>query len=110
MAMSKIGYGTPEYKEYEALDLFDKTDVHFHRPVGCNFCNNTGYVGRAGVYEVLPVSMAVRQLISQKASSEEIKFVAMREGMSTIWRSCSRLVADGITSIEELMRVAYVEE
>ena len=100
----------PTDREYEALDLFDKSDVHFYKPVGCNYCNNTGYSGRIGVYEVLPISNTVRQLITQKANAEEIKFVAMREGMSTIWRGCSRLVANGTTTVEELIRTAYVEE
>jgi len=100
----------PTDKEYETLDLFDKSDVHFYKAVGCNACNNTGYSGRIGVYEVLPISPTIRQLITQKANAEEIKFVAMREGMSTIWRSCSKLVANGTTTVEELIRIAYVEE
>ncbi len=105
----KVEY-TPTDKEYEALDLFDKSDVHFYKPVGCNMCGNTGYSGRIGVYEVLNISPTIRQMITQKANAEEIKFVAMREGMSTIWRSCSKLVANGTTTVEELIRIAYVEE
>lgn len=100
----------PSDKEYECLDLFDKSDVHFYKPIGCNQCNNTGYSGRIGVYEVLPITPNVRQLITQKASADEIKFVAMREGMSTIWRSCSKLVASGVTTVDELIRIAYIEE
>ena len=100
----------PSDKEYECLDLFDKSDVHFYKPIGCNHCNNTGYSGRIGVYEVLPITPNVRQLITQKASADEIKFVAMREGMSTIWRSCSKLVANGMTTVDELIRIAYIEE
>lgn len=100
----------PSDKEYECLDLFDKSDVHFYKPVGCNACNNTGYSGRIGVYEVLPITANIRQLITQKATADEIKFVAMREGMSTIWRSCSRLVANGTTTVDELIRIAYIEE
>lgn len=101
---------TPTDKEYECLDLFDKTDVHFYRPVGCNACNQTGYAGRIGVYEVMPITPNIRQMITQKASSDEIKFVAMREGINTIWRGCSKLVANGTTTVDELIRIAYVEE
>ena len=100
----------PSDKEYECLDLFDKSDVHFYKPVGCNACNNTGYSGRIGVYEVLQITPNIRQLITQKATADEIKFVAMREGMSTIWRSCSKLVANGTTTVDELIRIAYIEE
>jgi len=105
----KVEY-EPTDKEYESLDLFDKSDVHFYKPVGCAACNNTGYSGRIGVYEILPISPNVRQLIMEKATADEIKFVAMREGMSTLWRSCSRLVANGTTTVDELIRIAYVEE
>lgn len=105
----KVEY-EPTDREYESLDLFDKSDVHFYKPVGCAACNNTGYSGRIGVYEILPISQNVRQLIMDKATADEIKFVAMREGMSTLWRSCSRLVANGTTTVDELIRIAYVEE
>lgn len=101
---------TPTDKEYGCLDLFDKSDVHFYKPVGCKACNNTGYVGRIGVFEVMPVSSNIKQLINRGATSDEIKFVAMREGLNTIWRSCSKLVAQGMTTIDELIRIAYVEE
>ena len=100
----------PSDKEYECLDLFDKSDVHFYKPIGCNACNNTGYSGRIGVYEVLQITPNISQLITQKATADEIKFVAMREGMSTIWRSCSKLVANGTTTVDELIRIAYIEE
>ena len=100
----------PSDKEYECLDLFDKSDVHFYKPIGCNACNNTGYSVRIGVYEVLQIIPNIRQLITQKATADEIKFVAMREGMSTIWRSCSKLVANGTTTVDELIRIAYIEE
>ena len=105
----KVEY-EPTDREYESLDLFDKSDVHFYKPVGCASCNNTGYSGRIGVYEILPITPNVRQLIMDKATADEIKFVAMREGMSTLWRSCSRLVANGTTTVDELIRIAYVEE
>ena len=62
------------------------------------------------MYEVLQITPNVRQLITQKATADEIKFVAMREGMSTIWRSCSKLVANGTTTVDELIRIAYIEE
>ncbi|MBQ7669047.1 MAG: Flp pilus assembly complex ATPase component TadA [Clostridia bacterium] len=100
----------PTEKEYGCLDLFDKSDVHFYKPVGCKACNNTGYSGRIGVFEVMPISSNIRQLITRGATTDEIKFVAMREGLSTIWRSCSKLVAQGKTTIDELIRIAYVEE
>ena len=100
----------PTDKEYGCLDLFDKSDIHFYKPVGCKYCNNTGYSGRIGVFEVMPITSNIKQLINRGATTDEIKFVAMREGLNTIWRSCSKLVAQGMTTIDELIRIAYVEE
>ena len=62
------------------------------------------------MYEVLQITPNVRELITQKATADEIEFVAMREGMSTIWRSCSKLAANGTTTVDELIRIAYIEE
>ena len=100
----------PTDKELSCLDLFDRSDIHFYRPVGCPACHHTGYAGRIGVFEVLQVTPSIRQLITSNATAEDIKFVAMREGLNTIWRNCSRLVAQGLTTIEELIRIAYIEE
>lgn len=101
---------TPSDKEMSYLDLFDRSEMNFHRAVGCPACNHTGYSGRTAVFEILPITPRLRQLITNNASAEDIKFVAMKEGLNTLWRSCSKLVAKGITTIEELIRIAYVEE
>ena len=100
----------PTDKELSCLDLFDRSESNFHKAVGCPACHHTGYSGRIGVFEVLPVTQNIRQLITSNATAEDIKFVAMREGLSTLWRSCSNLVAQGTTTIEELIRITYVEE
>jgi len=100
----------PTDKELSCLDLFDRSEMNFYKPVGCPACHHTGYSGRIGVFEVLPITPNIRQLITSNATTEDIKFVAMREGLSTLWRSCSKLVAKGVTTIDELIRITYVEE
>ena len=100
----------PTDTELSCLDLFDRSEMNFYKPVGCPACHHTGYSGRIGVFEVLPITPNIRQLITSNATTEDIKFVAMREGLNTLWRSCSKLVAKGITTIDELIRITYVEE
>lgn len=80
------------------------------KPCGCSQCNDTGFKGRIGVYEILPVTNKIKRLISKGAPAEDIQDVALAEGMSTLRMSAARLVKEGITSIEELMRIAYSNE
>jgi len=74
---------------------------------GCPACNNTGYKGRVGVYELLPITPAIKELINENASADEIRLVAVKEGMLTLRVSCARLVKDGTTTLNELIKIAY---
>lgn len=69
---------------------------------GCDFCNNTGYYGRTAIYEILLVDEAIRDLIQQKASAEEIERMAASRGMKTLIQSGLEKLIDGITSIDEI--------
>src|SRR5215470_5816396 len=71
---------------------------------GCDRCNNTGYKGRVGLYEVLEVTEELRELILVGASGLELRRKAIDEGMITLRRSGLRKVMDGLTSIEEVVR------
>lgn len=87
-----------------------KEGMKIYKPHGCPHCNETGYRGRIGVYEILPVTGKIKRLISKGASAEELEEQALAEGMSTLRMSAARLVREGITSIEELLRIAYSNE
>ena len=76
------------------------------RPVGCDACRQTGYVGRQGIYEVLVNSPAVAQTIKAQLNVTKVREVAMSEGMNTLRVSGAMRVARGETTIEEVMRVA----
>ena len=78
----------------------------FYRKRGCPRCNQTGYKGRIGIFQLLAMSEQVESLAVQKASREEIERMAMSEGMRTLWDDGIRKVAAGLTSIEELARVS----
>ncbi len=80
-------------------------DVTLYRPVGCSRCNNTGYKGRLGLYEIMPVSEAIERLIVERKSADEINRVAIAEGMVSLRDDGLQRVLQGITSIEEISRV-----
>jgi type IV pilus assembly protein PilB len=78
----------------------------FYRKKGCPRCNQTGYKGRIGVYQLLTMSEQLETLAVQKASREDIERAAIEEGMRTLWDDGLAKVAAGLTSIEELARVS----
>jgi type IV pilus assembly protein PilB len=79
----------------------------FKKGEGCALCNYTGYRGRVGVYELLVVSDAIRQMIVEKATHTEMRKVAIKEGMKSMQLQAFQLVADGVTTVEEVMRSVY---
>src|SRR5437763_1667827 len=78
----------------------------FYRKRGCPRCNQTGYRGRGGIYQLLQMSETLESLAVQKASREEIERAAISEGMRTLWDDGLAKVAAGLTSVEELARVS----
>ena len=71
---------------------------------GCQICNNTGYKGRVGLYEVMPMKEEVKELVLSRASTTEVKKEAMRLGMKTLRQSGIAKIKDGVTTIEEVLR------
>ena len=81
--------------------------ANFMKGPGCTLCNGTGYQGRVGVYELLTVTDAIRQMIVDKATHADMLKVAVKEGMRTMQVEAFQLVADGVTTVEEVMRSVY---
>ena len=79
--------------------------VALYRKKGCPRCNQTGYKGRIGVYQLMEMSEDLSRLASQHASREEIERSAMGDGMKTLWDDGLAKVTSGLTSLEELARV-----
>jgi type IV pilus assembly protein PilB len=86
-------------------EVFDMDKVTLYRPKGCSRCNNTGYKGRLGIYEVMIVSEAIRRLTVERKSADEISRVAQAEGMRNLREDGIDKVLQGLTSIEEIARV-----
>jgi type IV pilus assembly protein PilB len=78
----------------------------FYRKRGCPRCNQTGYKGRIGIYQLLAMSEQLESLAVQKASREDLERAALAEGMRTLWDDGLSKVAAGLTSVEELARVS----
>jgi len=89
-------------------DKFKKEGKKMTLPkiVGCDKCNNTGYLGRIAIYEVMPVSEKISKLIVSKATASDIQRLAMEEGMLSMKQDGYAKVLEGITSMEEVIRVA----
>jgi type IV pilus assembly protein PilB len=80
----------------------------FVRGHGCNFCAQTGFLERIGVYELMTVTDGIRELIVERASHEEIRKLARSEGMRTLQDEAARLVESGTTTLPEVLRSIYV--
>lgn len=95
-ALVKLGFSEDEAKGMRCF-----------KGKGCSVCNNTGYKGRIALYEVLPISDEIRELILEGASSNEIKKTAIRLGVKTLRMSGLTKVQEGVTSVEEVLRVTF---
>ncbi|MEM4648223.1 MAG: GspE/PulE family protein [Candidatus Pacearchaeota archaeon] len=79
----------------------------FYIGKGCELCNNTGYYGRLGIFEVLPITDKIRTAIMKRSDSNEIKSIAVSEGMKTMIQDGFDKVVKGLTTIEEILRVIH---
>ena len=75
---------------------------------GCIRCRNTGYFGRTGIFEILGVDSAIRDLIDRREDFVRIKDMAIRRGMRTLRQSALRKLAEGETTFEEVVRVTGI--
>lgn len=91
------------------LAAYTDSEITFYKGRGCDNCKMSGYKGRTGIHELMIVSDRIRSLILQRASSAEIRQCAVEEGMKTMPDDGLRKVLDGITTIEECLRVVFIE-
>jgi len=80
-------------------------DVTLYRAKGCRKCHNTGYKGRIGIYELMLMSNEIRDACLERKSSEEIERIAISQEMETLREDGFKKVKQGVTSIEEVLRV-----
>ncbi len=94
-------------EEKAVLEVPLEQEFTIYEPKGCNSCNETGYFGRIGVYEILTMTPKIKQLIAKRASANEIQEQAVKEGMNTLKMSAISYVKEGITSIAEVKRITF---
>ena len=104
-------YNPPEevlrdIKEALGSLLPDSNSVKLKRGKGCKQCDQSGYLGRVGIYEVLPVSDKIANMVVEHQTSQKIEAQAVEEGMITMKQDGYLKAVEGITSIEEVLRVA----
>jgi type IV pilus assembly protein PilB len=91
--------------DLRTLRVTDGAGRDFHRAEGCDRCHQTGYRGRLGIYEVMPVSDKLRRLIAQRAPEATIRDAALSAGMFSLAEDGLDKVKAGVTTAEELLRV-----
>lgn len=103
---------TPSESLLEGLGMQPDRNEHilFYRGKGCDKCSQTGYCGRIGIFEILVVNQSIRNLVLQNALPDTIKRKALENGMTTLLESGLHKVIEGITSIEEIMKICVEEE
>lgn len=93
----------PAASELKNLNLPSGTE--FYQGAGCAYCNGTGYYGRIGIFEILLMNDKIRNMIKDKAESNEIRDIAIKEfGMKTLWEDGVDKIKAGITNVEEVLR------
>lgn len=94
----------PNEREKEMLEGYPGK---IFKAEGCPKCNNVGYKGRIALFEMLRIDSTIKEMISTNASTSSIKEYGVSHGMTTLLRSMQILVVEGVTSVEELVRVTY---
>jgi len=98
----------PEQEQLIYEQEMGEKRAKFYCGAGCNFCANTGYLGRMGVYEILVMSEEIRRLLLRGASADAIKAQAIKEGMVPMWRDGMLKVQAGLTTPREVLRNVFV--
>mgnify|MGYP003291002706 CR=1 FL=1 len=101
----KVGrQATEEEKKMLGIDV--TKDQIIYEPCGCDECNR-GYRGRIAIYEIMPITSNIRRVLHETVTADEIQRVAVAEGMNTLRMAGANNVIDGVTSIDEMVRVAF---
>jgi type IV pilus assembly protein PilB len=93
-----------EYLEAARIPYDFSQSTTFYKGAGCDVCNGSGYKGRQGIYEVMPMTSDLRKAIMQQTSTDELREIAVSEGMLTLRSDGLKKVERGITTMEEVIK------
>ncbi|MDO5382493.1 MAG: ATPase, T2SS/T4P/T4SS family [Eubacteriales bacterium] len=99
---------TEEEKQELGVDINEPFTIY--EPCGCKLCNDTGYYGRMGIYEIMKITPSLKRLISKRAGAEALKNEAIKEGMNTLKMAAANAVKEGMTSMAEMIKATYEAE
>lgn len=94
-------------EEKELLGYSVDRPLKLYKPCGCDRCDNTGYKGRIGVYEIMEVTPQLKRVIAHNEDADKIKNVALENGMKTLRMRAAEYVIDGTTSVTEMLKVSF---
>ncbi|MDS1029387.1 ATPase, T2SS/T4P/T4SS family [Bacillota bacterium LX-D] len=94
-------------REKMILGLPHDASWELKRGKGCDYCHGTGYRGRVGIFEVMEINKELRRLIDKQVATETIRAMALQQGMLTLYEDAKQKVLQGLTTIEEMLRVTY---
>lgn len=96
--------------EKEVLGQAVEKPLVLHRGKGCGYCNETGYSGRIGIYEIMEMTRKHREAINSGANSDVLRDISIENGMKTLGDECKKLVLNGITTMEELSTIVILQK
>ena len=88
--------------------MMTKTSLTLYRGKGCGHCNNNGYLGRVGVYEIMEIKRAHRDAINNSRDTDKIRDIAIDNGMVTLEEQGKKLVFEGTTTVTELATITLL--
>ncbi len=103
---------TPTKDMLESIGLTEKIakNITFYQAIGCDECNKTGYKGRLAIFEVMPMSDHIAHLTMERADTGQVRKQALAEGMTTLLDDGVRRIKEGVTTIDEVLSVATIEQ
>ena len=105
----KTSYVASDY-EKRILDIDEKEELILYSAKGCGYCNNSGYIGRVGVYEIMEITKTHKEAIMNGNNSNELEDISIKNGMTTLVEECKKLVAIGITTMTELANITLLKD
>jgi type IV pilus assembly protein PilB len=102
----------PSVDLLESVGLTEKEAkvITFYKPIGCEECNNTGYKGRLAVFELMEMTPEIARLTMERANTMVIRQQALKDGMTLLLQDGLRKIQEGLTTIDEVLGVASVEQ
>jgi type IV pilus assembly protein PilB len=96
--------------EKDILGFNEEENIPLYKGKGCTYCNNTGYLGRIAVFDIMEITRKHREYIIKNQSTDVLRDLSLESGMKTIKMACQELVLKGITTVDEMIKIAFLKE